>query len=459
MKFSQHNGLSWAATLSTAVLGGRIAQAIQLDLQSTDSIKAAAKIVAHGMVQYYTGNNTGDVPGNLPSPYYWWEAGAMFGSLVDYWYYTGDTSYNEITTQALLFQVGPNNDFMPPNQTKTEGNDDQSFWGMAAMSAAEEKFPNPPADQPQWLALAQAVFNSQALRWDTTSCGGGLKWQIFTFNNGYNYKNAISNGCFFNMGARLAMYTGNQTYADWAERMWDWVEAIGLMSPTYQFFDGTDDTQNCSSINHIQWSYNAGVYLLGAANMYNYTNGSQIWEQRIQGILTASNVFFSQKVPNVMFEVACEPNGECNVDQRSFKGYLARWMAATIKMAPFTYDLIMPKLQASAQAAAAQCSGGADGNTCGLQWTQGAKYDGSFGVGEQMSAMEVIQSNLITKVAGPVTNNTGGTSKGNPSAGTGGDNPIAVEAATITTGDKAGAGFLTVLILVGMVGGAWWMVA
>jgi mannan endo-1,6-alpha-mannosidase len=160
-----------------------------------------------------------------------------------------------------------------------------------------------------------------------------------------------------------------------------------------------------------------------------------------------------------MFEVACEPNGECNVDQRSFKGYLARWMAATIKMAPFTYDLIMPKLQASAQAAAAQCSGGADGNTCGLQWTQGAKYDGSFGVGEQMSAMEVIQSNLITKVAGPVTNNTGGTSKGNPSAGTGGDNPIAVEATTITTGDKAGAGFLTVLILVGMVGGAWWMVA
>jgi mannan endo-1,6-alpha-mannosidase len=224
------------------------------------------------MVQYYTGNNTGDVPGNLPSPYYWWEAGAMFGSLVDYWYYTGDTSYNEITTQALLFQVGPNNDFMPPNQTKTEGNDDQSFWGMAAMSAAEEKFPNPPADQPQWLALAQAVFNSQALRWDTTSCGGGLKWQIFTFNNGYNYKNAISNGCFFNMGARLAMYTGNQTYADWAERMWDWVEAIGLMSPTYQFFDGTDDTQNCSSINHIQWSYNAGVYLLGAANMYNYVS-------------------------------------------------------------------------------------------------------------------------------------------------------------------------------------------
>lgn len=58
------------------------------------------------------------------------------------------------------------------------------FRGIAAMSAAEFNFPNPPSDQPQWLALAQAVFNSQAPRWNTDSCGGGLKWQIFTFNNG-----------------------------------------------------------------------------------------------------------------------------------------------------------------------------------------------------------------------------------------------------------------------------------
>jgi mannan endo-1,6-alpha-mannosidase len=35
-----------------------------------DSIKKAASTVAHGLVKYYTGNNTGDVPGNLPDPYY-----------------------------------------------------------------------------------------------------------------------------------------------------------------------------------------------------------------------------------------------------------------------------------------------------------------------------------------------------------------------------------------------------
>jgi mannan endo-1,6-alpha-mannosidase len=117
-----------------------------------------------------------------------WEAGAMMGTLIDYWYYTGDDAYNDITQQALLFQVGETNDYMPRNQTRTEGNDDQGFWGLSVMSAAEYNFPNPPADKPQWLGLAQAVFNTQAARWDTEYCKGGLRWQIFTWNNGYDYK-------------------------------------------------------------------------------------------------------------------------------------------------------------------------------------------------------------------------------------------------------------------------------
>ena len=257
------------STLFGALLASTANAAITLDLQSADSIKQAAKTAAEGMVKYYNGNKPGFIPGLLGDPYYWWEAGAMFGALVDYWYYTGDTTFNDITTQALLFQVGPDVNYMPPNQSKSLGNDDQAFWGMAAMSAAEVNYPNPPDKEPQWLALAQAVFNSQALRWDNTSCGGGLKWQIFTFNNGYNYKNSISNGCYFNLAARLGAYTGNTTYYTYANQMWDWVTNVGLMSPTYQIFDGSDDTLNCSEFNHIQWSYNAGVFLYGAAIMWN----------------------------------------------------------------------------------------------------------------------------------------------------------------------------------------------
>ena len=221
------------------------------------------------MMIYYTGNDTGGTPGNLPSPYYWWEAGAMFMTLVNYWYYTGDATYNNETAQALLWQAGTSYDFMPTNQTLDEGNDDQGFWGMAAMTAAEVNFQNPPDGTPGWVAMAQAVFNLMASRWDNTTCAGGLRWQIFTWNAGYTYKNSIANGCFFNIAARLARYTGNQTYADWATKIWDWETAIGLIGPTYSVYDGTSDTSNCTDIDKIQFTYNQGVYLFGAAVMYN----------------------------------------------------------------------------------------------------------------------------------------------------------------------------------------------
>ena len=223
------------------------------------------------MVKYYNGNETGMTPGILAPPpaYYWWEGGAMWGSLIDYWYYTGDEQYNEIVTQGIQWQVGGNQDFMPLNQTQDMGNDDQAFWAMTAMSAAELGFPNPPEGQPSWLALAQAVFNDQAGRWDTATCGGGLHWQVYSFNKGYYYKNTIASGCFFNLATRLGRYTGNQTYFDWAEKAWDWVSAIGLVDDQYHFFDGTDSSINCTQIDHLQWTYNAGVFLLGAANIWN----------------------------------------------------------------------------------------------------------------------------------------------------------------------------------------------
>jgi mannan endo-1,6-alpha-mannosidase len=102
-----------------------------------DSIKSVASTIAFDMMTYYTGNLSGQTPGILPGPpptpailnagYFWWEAGAMWGSLIDYWYYTGDTTYNDVTMQGMLFQTGPNDDYLPPNQTQGMGNDDQGI--------------------------------------------------------------------------------------------------------------------------------------------------------------------------------------------------------------------------------------------------------------------------------------------------------------------------------------------
>lgn len=392
----------------------------------------------------------------------------MFGTLVDYWFLTKDETYLDVTTQALLHQVGDDKDFMPRNQTRTEGNDDQGFWAMAAMSAAENKFPDPPAGEAQWLALAQAVFNEYAMRWDTSTCNGGLRWQIFTFNNGFNYKNSISNGCFFNIAARLARFTGNQTYADWAQKIFDWEKGTNLITPQYQIYDGAgvDQNQNCSKPDVIQWTYNAGIYMNGAAVMYNITTGSQqaTWKAHLDGIWNETqSVFFND---SIIIEQACENVGLCDTDQQSFKGYLARWMAATTQVAPYTFDTMMPLLQKTATAAAKACSGspttgfnGKAGTACGFKWTTGG-FDGLVGVGQQMNALAAIQYTLTKKpVAGssndstvPVTANSGGTSQGDANAGI--DNSDKVPTLPpIETKDKVAAGFLTSAIALGALGG------
>jgi mannan endo-1,6-alpha-mannosidase len=370
------------------------------------SIKNATSVVAYGLMKWYTGNvtNTPTTIAVLPKPYYWWEAGAMWGAMVDYWHYTGDTTYNTVTSQALLSQVGPNNDYMVPIRQGEEGNDDQGFWGFATMSAAEKAYPAPPAPTPDWLQLTINLWNTQVARWDASTCGGGLKWQIFPSNAGYEYKNAVSNGAFFQLSARLARYTGNSTYLDWATKTWDWTVTTGLIDQYYNVFDGTDDTKNCTEINRIQWSYSLGIYMYGAAVLYNYTNGSSVWEERTQGLLNASAVFFTpyENSTNVMYEVACEDINTCNYDQYSFKAYLSRFMWATTQLANFTSPAIQTLLSTSAQAAAKACSGGADGQQCGAKWYLGG-WDGTLGPGQQLGALEVMQGLLIKDAQAPMT--------------------------------------------------------
>ncbi|KAK0739944.1 glycoside hydrolase [Apiosordaria backusii] len=448
--------------LTTAALLGSaaVANAATYSIASNADIKQTSSLLAWDLLQYYKGNLTGQTPGILPGPppagdYYWWEGGAMWGTLIDYWKFTGDSSYNHLITQAMLWQVGPDKDYMPPNVTASLGNDDQGFWGMSAMLAAENNFPDPPDDEPQWLALAQAVFNTQASadRHDTT-CNGGLRWQIPWSNNGYNYKNSIANGCFFNLGARLARYTGNTTYADWAEKTWDWMRGVGFMDDKYNIYDGGHVEHNCTDINRAQFSYNNGVFLLGAAYMYNYTNGSDIWRERLDGLVDATiRVFFPD---NIAYEVACEEHMSCTTDMLSFKGYVARWMATATQVAPFLAPRVLPVLRTSAEAAISSCTGEQNGQrACGFKWST-KTFDGSVGAGQQMNVLGAVSSLLIGQSRAPVTNSTGGTSKGDPNAGSQSDN-FKDKYLPPTTGDKAGAGIMTVLILVSVVGTFGWM--
>ncbi|KAH0384737.1 mannan endo-1,6-alpha-mannosidase, partial [Aureobasidium melanogenum] len=388
---------SLAALAACAQLG----HTLDLDVSSPDSIRNAASTLAHGLMNYYQNNKT-DTPkesiGTLPWPLYWWEAGAVWGGLIDYWAYTNDTSFNDVVMQAMMAQTGTDNNFLPEAYDSSMGNDDQAFWTYAALSALEYGFPDPPEGSPSWETLAVNAFDSMVPRWDTTTCNGGLRWQVFEANSGYNYKNSVSNGGFFQMAARLARYTGNSTYADWAERIWDWTTSIGFIDDSYRIYDGASTTDNCQQIDQLQWTYNPGIFIYGAATMYNYTNGSSTWETRLTGLIEqADQSFFHafDNATNIMVEGACEPYDTCNTDQFSFKAYLARFLAKAMVVAPYTQSAIQPLLTASAQGAARSCSGPSDGVTCGQKWY--TDFDGKYGIGQELSALEVTQALLVNE--------------------------------------------------------------
>ncbi|KAG7194787.1 hydrolase 76 protein [Scheffersomyces spartinae] len=436
--------------------------AINLNITNLTSIQEATGLILSGLMDYYQGYKKGGTVGMFTNPYYWWEAGGAWGSLIDFSYLMENDTYVDVISTSLQYQTGEQNNYMPLNQTTTEGNDDQGFWGLAVMAAAEKNFTNPKDPEKAWLALAQGVFNTMAARWDVAHCGGGLRWQIFQWNMGYDYKNSVSNGCLFNIGARLARYTGNDSYADWAEKVWDWMEEVELLKLQENWnlwfvYDGLNNT-NCSHVTEIQWTYNQGLMLNGAAFLCNYTQEEK-WCNRTENLLAGSVVFFNRTTENpVMYEAACQgaTKSNCNNDQRSFKAYFARFLALTSVLVPSTRPTIDKYIQSSAVAAAQSCSGGTDGHTCGLNWSWKG-WDGYWGLGEQMSALEVIQSLRVHDRPGPLTASTGGSSLGNPAAGFGTSNRDA-EPLNLTSKDKAGAGIITALIGVSLTASFVWLI-
>jgi mannan endo-1,6-alpha-mannosidase len=196
--------------------------------------------------------------------------------------------------------------------------------------------------------------------------------------------------------------------------------------------------------------------------MYNHTNGAQAWRDRIQGYLdNTQRVFFTphSSTGKIMTEYACEPINNCNKDQRSFKAYLSRWLAVCAQLAPFTQPQILPWIQESSLAAVRACTLTNDAGVvgCGRTWYEN-RDDGLRDVGQQMSAMSIVQSNMILG-ARPLVDLSTGDSRSDPAAGGGLPGRVdSIYTRKMTAGDRAGAWIVTAVALVAFVAAAVAMV-
>ena len=102
-----------------------------------------------------------------------------------------------------------------------------------------------------------------------------------------------------------------------------------------------------------------------------------------------------------MYEHACEEVERCNTDMKSFKGYLSRFMYASTVMVPSLRPIVEELLYPTARAAAATCTGGAQGTSCSHRWYWGT-FDGDTGLGQEMCALETVQGILADTAPPPL---------------------------------------------------------
>jgi mannan endo-1,6-alpha-mannosidase len=364
--------------------------------------------------------------------------------LIEYSHLTGDTQYDSIVSEGIQGQLGEDYAFMPMNQTKVITNEDQTLWALAALTAAEVDFPKP--QDRSWVEYAADVFDVHVLRWDDESCDGGLRWAIFTFQSGYDYKSTSANADFFLLAARLAKFTGNETYSEWADKSFTWAKDTGLISDDYHVYDGARATDDCGKITKYQWTYHHAVYTEGSAIMQNIvstshydllrqrtnnheqTDGKQQWTDALQGFVNSSDTFFQN---DILTETACEDKGNCDIDMRAYKGIAARSYARAVIAAPTIAKPLTQKLEASAKAAAGACNGDSKDVKCSLawanpdggNWTAASASNGNMN--EVFDALQVVQGLLFS----PATSN--GTGSGN------GDSATQKDSASGTSGAGA----------------------
>ncbi|KAK7536581.1 glycoside hydrolase [Phyllosticta citricarpa] len=400
-----------------------LSSAASFDPTNRESVTSAAKQLASGLFSYYEPTyGLGVFPKSL-----WWQAGAAWDALVNYWFLTGDDTYNSDAQSALLAQGFEG--FQPLNQTASMTNDEIAIWALAGVTAAERSFPS---NGTNYIDLSIASFENLLARWDDSNstqstCGvpaGGLRMGIWTFSTLYDYKNTLSTALLFQLSARLARYTGNVTYTDTAVKTYDWLEKAGLIDADGSVFDGLTDYSSSSAnssseddcsesvqIDHLQWSHTSAALLQGALIMANITTDS-VWRTRSLTLLSGIENVFYPASPNavpatstnnnatVLVEAACEPVATCNKEQVSFKGLAARWLAWGAVSAPASMNIparVADKISGTASAAHQRCND----TLCTGRWFELAEqYDvgdiSSFtGLGQQLSAFEAVLAPLV----------------------------------------------------------------
>ncbi|KAI1378112.1 glycoside hydrolase family 76 protein [Hypoxylon crocopeplum] len=324
--------LSFLTTVSGTLTG-------RDDLDNTRAAVDAMMLLYDNATGLWDPNNTGSS---------WWQSGVALWVLSDYMVKSGSRNYLAQAQNTVNIQRAPL-EWWPEGggDFRADSTDDTGWWALAMTSLYEL------TGNEEYLDIAREDEAYMFDYWNTTTCGGGLIWNIPSGA----YHNAISNELYLELTAKLHnLIPGDTLYLNRSLAEWAWFSNSGMINNQSLVNDGLTDDAACTNNNMTTWSYNQGVILGGLVELSRATGDTSYLAtaRRIADAAVASATLVRDGVLTepCASEAECEPNGT------AFKGIFARELAkldAALDDHPYRAFLV-----ANAQAAYANARNASD---------------------------------------------------------------------------------------------------
>ncbi|WP_210414703.1 glycoside hydrolase family 76 protein [Microlunatus elymi] len=190
--------------------------------------------------------------------------------------------------------------------------DDSEWWALTWIEAYDL------TGQQKYLNMAVKIADYVQGYWDDT-CGGGVWW-----NAERTYKNAITNGLYIRMTAELHnRLHGDRTWLDRSQRAWDWFTGSGMINSDNLVNDGLD---NCKNNGQTVWSYNQGLAIGAAVELWRATSDDQLLHTARK--LADAAINSDELTSNGILTESCDADDKtCDDNGKQFKGIFLRYFA------------------------------------------------------------------------------------------------------------------------------------
>ncbi|KAH8693562.1 glycoside hydrolase [Talaromyces proteolyticus] len=187
--------------------------------------------------------------------------------------------------------------------------DDEGWWGNAWLDVYDV------TQNQTYLDAAITIYND-IIGGLGTPCGG-IWW-----DKNQSYVAAISNGLYIELAAGIAARVGSDQASDYLSHAvdgWNWFFSVGLVGNDSMVSDGVDKGNNCAPVG-AKFTYNQGVILGAAAELYKATNNQTYLEQAAALANASSAAGSSVTDSNGILHDGCDESDNCDETAEMFKG-------------------------------------------------------------------------------------------------------------------------------------------